>query len=136
MVLFESPFATLEHDTGLNLLKVTYRDRRGYRLADVADLMRHVGECATAYGVKSLFLDSSKSFNPMPEEEAEAASRHIAETCQTSGIERIARVGSPSLISEWKVREGINRVHQREPFRFALQTFTTKAEAMGWLAHS
>ncbi|MFD3001963.1 hypothetical protein ACFS7Z_16440 [Pontibacter toksunensis] len=134
MILHQSSLITLDYNPATDILVVEYPDVHDFLLPHIRQSLAIMVEAIRNYDVKKLLLDASRTIIDVSEEENRQLTLQLAADLMHTRLQKVARIQPLNYVRETRAQENINRIRQEGMLPYQLETFTSKAAAMDWLA--
>ena len=134
MLLFKNSIITLDYNPAADILEVAYPDLHGFLLPEIKHSIDIMIDNVKNYDVKRILLDSTRTVISVSEEESKEVTTYLAAGFMKTRVQKLARLQSGVAAVEATAQGNIKHITETLPLPFQLQNFTSKAEAIAWLA--
>ena len=134
MILFDNSLIRLEYDPATDILQVAYPDLHAYLLFEIKHCIDILVDMVKIYDIKKLLLDSTASVSSVSDAENWEVARCLVGGLATTRIQKMARVQSVSATAtRSRAPIFIRQLKEMQQLPFQMQSFNSRAEALGWL---
>ena len=134
MILYDNGIIKLAYDPATDILEVAYPDLHEFLLAEIKHSIDKLTENVNSYDVKRLLLDSSRTVVAVEAERSREISSYLAARLCTTRLQKLARLQSHSSTVEMTAQQNIQHIETHLHLPFVLHNFTSREEAIAWLA--
>ena len=134
MILFKNSVISLNYNPAADILEVGYPDLHGFLLSEIKHSIDIMIDNVRNYDVKRVLLDSTKTVISVSEEESRQVALYLAAGLMRTRVQKVARLQSASNAVETTAQGNIKHIRETQALPFDLKNFTSRAEAVAWLA--
>lgn len=134
MILFKNSVINLDYNPATDILEVAYPDLHGFLLPEIKHSIDIMIDNVKNYDVKRVLLDSTRTIISVGEEESRQVAFYLAAGLMQTRVQRVARLQSASISVETTAQANIKHIKESQTLPFELKNFTSKVEAVAWLA--
>lgn len=134
MILFENSILRLDYNPATDILVINYPDLKDFLLLEIKHSLDRMFEVIKNYDIKKLILDSSQMQSTVTEEEGREVAVYLATGLIGTRVQKVARVQSNDNAIEKRAEGNVNHIRETASLPFELRNFSTREEAITWLA--